>query len=263
MDISVADILIRHKNLVGVSFFLFSYLKSYIINLPNPLNIHSRLTERLSNMSIKIASMSYDLLSRDAQKTALRTLLSSDYYRGVVEDNLSDDIYNYFEAPDATSYPVYVSISLTPVPDRPLLPSHQVRVYVEACGTADVLDFFERVLGEKSPLDHPDDVSIVCHYRTDTLDVENVTLDIATHDDDVALLENFIPSMNMWWYELYTDIENLVTDKTENDYYTNDGAYHHIINHPELSFTPNGELIDPSAIDDENDANEESEWAAS
>lgn len=251
MDISVSDTLIRHKNLVGVSFFLFSYPKSYIINLPNPLNILSRLTERLSNMSIKIASMSYDLLSRDAQKTALRTLLSSDYYRSVVEDNLSDDIYDYFEAPDATSYPVYVSVSLAPVLDRPTLPSHQVRVYVEACGTADVLDFFERILGEESPLDYPDDVSIVGHYCTDALDGENATLDIAAHDDDVTIIEKFVHSMNMWWYELYTDIENLVTDKKENDYYTEDGVYHHIVNHPELSFTPNGEFITPDELDDE------------
>lgn len=68
-------------------------------------------------MSIKFSVMSYDLLSDSAKKTALRTLLSSDYYRGVVEDNLSDDIYDYFEAPDATSYPVYVSVSLAPVLD--------------------------------------------------------------------------------------------------------------------------------------------------
>ena len=197
--------------------------------------------------------MSYDLLSDSSKDTAIRTLLASDYYRGVVEDNLSDDIYDYFEAPDATSYPVYVSVSLAPVPDRPTLPSHQVRVYVEACGMADVLDFFERVLGEESPLEHPNDVSIVGRYKTDGIAGENVTLDIEVHDDDVALLEKFTSSMNMWWYELYTDIENLVMDKKENDYYTDDGAYHHIINHPELSFTPNGEFIAPVAIDDKNE----------
>ena len=206
-------------------------------------------------MSIKIASMSYDLLSHDAQKTALRTLLASDYYCGVVEDNLSDDICDYFEEPDATSYPVYVSVSLTPVPDRPLLPSHQVRVYVEACGMADVLDFFTRVLGEESPLDHPNDVSIVGHYRTDENAVENHTLDIEAHDDDVDLLEKFAPSMNVWWHELYTDLENIVTDKKENEYYTDDGALNHIVNHPELSFTPDGIFIDPDALDtdEEND----------
>ena len=204
-------------------------------------------------MSIKFSSMSYDLLSDSSKDTAIRTLLASDYYRGVVEDNLSDDIYDYFEAPDATSYPVYVSVSLAPVPDRPTLPSHQVRVYVEACGMADVLDFFERVLGEESPLEHPNDVSIVGRYKTDGIAGENVTLDIEVHDDDVALLEKFTSSMNMWWYELYTDIENLVMDKKENDYYTDDGAYHHIINHPELSFTPNGEFIAPVAIDDKNE----------
>ena len=146
--------------------------------------------------------MSYDLLSDSSKDTAIRTLLASDYYRGVVEDNLSDDIYDYFEAPDATSYPVYVSVSLAPVPDRPTLPSHQVRVYVEACGMADVLDFFERVLGEESPLEHPNDVSIVGRYKTDGIAGENVTLDIEVHDDDVALLEKFTSSMNMWWYEL-------------------------------------------------------------
>ena len=207
-------------------------------------------------MSIKFSSMSYDLLSDSSKDTAIRTLLASDYYRGVVEDNLSDDIYDYFEAPDATSYPVYVSVSLAPVPDRPTLPSHQVRVYVEACGMADVLDFFERVLGEESPLEHPNDVSIVGRYKTDGIAGENVTLDIEVHDDDVALLEKFTSSMNMWWYELYTDIENLVMDKKENDYYTDDGAYHHIINHPELSFTPKGEFIAPSAIDEENEEND-------
>lgn len=214
-------------------------------------------------MSIKIASMSYDLLSHDAQKTALRTLLASDYYRGVVEDNLSDDICDYFEEPDATSYPVYVSVSLMPVPDRPLLPSHQVSVYVEACGTADVIDFFVRVLGEESPLEHPDDVSIVGYYKTDGLADENATLYIEVHDDDVALLEGFVPAMNEWWWELYTDIENLVTDKKENEYYTEDGVLNHIVNHPELSFTPEGDFIDSSAIDDENDANGENNQAAS
>lgn len=199
--------------------------------------------------------MSYNLLSNSAKDTALRTLLSSDYYRGVVEDNLSDDIYDYFEAPDATSYPVYVSVSLAPVPDRPTLPSHQVRVYVDACGTADVLDFFARVLGEESPLDHPNDVSIVGHYRTDENAVENHTLDIDAHDDDVDLLEKFAPSMNAWWYELYTDLENIVTDKKENEYYTDDGALNHIVNHPELSFTPDGIFIAPDALDtdEEND----------
>lgn len=206
-------------------------------------------------MSIKFSTMSYDLLSRNAQKTALRTLLASSYYRGVVEDNLSDDIYDYFETPDATSYPVYVSVSLMPVLDRPLLPSHQVRVYVEACGTADVLEFFARVLGEESSLDHPNDVSIVGHYRTDENAVENHTLDIEAHDDDVDLLEKFAPSMNAWWHELYTDLENIVTDKKENEYYTDDGALNHIVNHPELSFTPDGIFIDPDALDtdEEND----------
>ena len=207
-------------------------------------------------MSIKFSTMSYDLLSDSAKDTAIRTLLASDYYRGVVEDNLSDDIYDYFEAPDATSYPVYVSVSLAPVPNRPTLPSHQVRVYVEACDTADVLDFFERVLGEESPLEYPNDVSIVGHYRTDRFAGEAKVLDIESHDDDIELIEKFAPSMNAWWHELYTDIENLVTDKKENDYYTDDGAYHHIINQPELSFTHNGEFIDPSAIDDGNEEND-------
>ena len=244
----------RNKNLVDVSFFSFSSLKSYIINTSNPLNLYSEHPLSLNRkvgykMSITTASMSYDLLSRSAQKTALRTLLASDYYRGVVEDNFSDDIYDYFEAPYATSYPVYVSVSLAPVPDRPTLPSHQVRVYVEACGTADILDFFVRILGEESPLEHPDDVSIVGYYKTDGLAGENATLSIDAHDDDVALLEGFVPAMNEWWWELYTDIENLIMDKKENEYYTEDGVLHHIANHPELSFTPNGEFIDPSAID--------------
>lgn len=204
-------------------------------------------------MSIKFSSMSYDLLSDSSKDTAIRTLLASDYYRGVVEDNLSDDIYDYFEAPDATSYPVYVSVSLAPVPDRPTLPSHQVRVYVEACGATDVLDFFVRILGEESPLEHPDDVSIVGYYKTDGLAGENATLSIDAHDDDVALLEGFVPAMNEWWWELYTDIENLIMDKKENEYYTEDGVLHHIANHPELSFTPNGEFIAPAAIDDKNE----------
>lgn len=207
--------------------------------------------------------MSYNLLSNSAKDTALRTLLASDYYRGVVEDNLSDDICDYFEAADATTYPVYVSVSLSPVPDRPTLPSHQVRVYVEVCGTADILDFFVRILGEESPLDHPNDVSIVGYYKTDGVAGENATLYIEAHDDDVDRLEKFVPTMNMWWHELYTDIENLVTDKKENEYYTEDGVLNHIANHPELSFTPEGDFIDSSAIDDENDANGENNQAAS
>ena len=59
--------------------------------------------------------------------------------------------------------------------------------------------------------------------------------------------------MNEWWWELYTDIENLIMDKKENEYYTEDGVLHHIANHPELSFTPNGEFIAPAAIDDKNE----------
>lgn len=196
-------------------------------------------------MSINVSPVPYDLLGCDAQKTALHTLLASSYYRGVVEDNLSDDIYDYFENPDATSYPVYVLVSLAPVSDRPLLPSHQVRIYVEACDATDVLDFFVRVLGEESPLNYPNDVSIVGYYRTDGIAGDSATLDIEAHDDDVELIETFVPAMNMWWNELYTDIENLATNKKENEYYTEDGAYHRIQNHPELLFSPNGKFISP------------------
>ena len=129
----------------------------------------------------------------------------------------------------------------------------------------DVLDFFVRVLGDESPLDHPDDASIVGYYRTDRIVGENVILNLDARDDDCDLLEGFSPRMNEWWRGLCSDIENLVERNKDNDYYTEDGALNHILNHPDLSFAPDGKFLDPETIDLEemDDANNENDRAAS
>ena len=177
----------------------------------------------------------YDHLSDGAKTTALRTLMASAYYRDVVASNLSDDVDELLEDVDIPNYPIYARVEMD-MESTAEIPPHDLRLYIEACTAVDVLELCEAMLGKVPPLDCADRVSIVCRYSEGV----GSSVDVEAYGSDVEVFEYIHPELDKLWEDVCGRIATRIQHKKENDYYTEDGVYAHLVNHPELVFDVEG-----------------------
>lgn len=193
------------------------------------------------NATNSIHLYTYDKLSDSAKTTAIRTLMASSYYRDVVASNLSDDVDELLEDTDMPHYPIYARVDMD-MESTAEIPPHDLRLYIEACTAVDVLELCEAILGRAPPLDCADRVSIVCRYSEGV----GSSVDIEACGSDIDVFEVIHPEIDKLWEDVCGRIATRVQRKKETDYYTEDGVYVHIVNHPEIMFDADGRFSNGS-----------------